>query len=189
MSDEEEPISNDVAKSDREIELEEIAERQNELIRNLTNQIKNKNGSPKYDEAFIPILLRHMGLEGKSYQSLAFKLGVSAVKTLYNWEKRWPEWKAAKDIASMGRLSFIEDMLEGLATGKNKGNAAAAIFYAKNAAPDEFKDKREIDIQGSVTYVLDTGIPARQLPDQLTEQIVEDVEYSEVKEEDFGDLL
>jgi hypothetical protein len=54
-------------------------------------------------------------------------------------------------------------MLMDLGTGKTKGNAAAAIFYSKNAAPAHYKDKREIEnnYQGTV-YVIDTGIGAKK---------------------------
>jgi len=138
-----------------------------------------------------------MGIEGKSYTSLGFRLGVSSVKTLYNWEKKHPEWVAAKEVAQSGRLFVIENMLQGLATGENKGNAAAAIFYAKNAAPDHFKDKREIEMGGSVTYLLDTGIPQRELPPGEVQEAIEsdsetiEAEFTEVPnaDADFEDLL
>ena len=181
IGDKEEP------KSEREMELELLAQEQQEFIDRLTSQIKARGTASKYSDDFIPILLKHMGIEGKSYGSLAFKLGISNVKTLYNWEKRYPQWKKAKEMAEHGRLGVLEDTLLGLANGSIKGNAAAAIFYSKNAAPDEFKDKREIDVGGSVTYMIDTGIPQRQLPES---EIIE-AEYEEISEdiEDYEDLL
>lgn len=136
-----------------------------------------------------------MGIKGKSYKSLAFKLGVS-VKTLYDWEKKFPKWKMAKEMAENGRLGFLEDLLIDLGNGTNKGNAASAIFYAKNANPDEFKDKREVEHTGGVTYVIDTGIPAKQIRsvenENLDSQPIIEVDYFEVDEgqgDEDGDLL
>jgi len=140
----------------------------------------------KYEPEMIKTMLQHMAVEGKSYKSLAYRLGVD-IKTLYQWEKDHAEWKEAKKIAFQGRLGRVEEMLTKLGEGETKGNAAAAIFYAKNACPDEFKDKREIghQVQGTV-YVIDTGIPSKnqvegknkpQLPDsKIIESDFEEIE-------------
>jgi len=81
-------------------------------------------------------------------------------------------------------------LLTDLADGSVKGNAAAAIFYAKNACPDLFKDKRELEVKGGVTYVIDTGIPAKQLPPELKAIEAEIIEEAEIVEnDDLGDLL
>ncbi|MCK5021532.1 MAG: hypothetical protein KAS32_31265 [Candidatus Peribacteraceae bacterium] len=186
-------MSGEIQKSEREIELERIAQEQHEMIQRLSAQVISYGCPTKYSDDFIPILLQHMGIEGKSYTSLTFKLGINTVTTLYNWEKRYPQWKRAKEMANNGRLGVIEDLLINLGTGKVKGNAAAAIFYAKNAAPDEFKDKREIDVGGSVTYVIDTGIPQRQLPQGEETQEFIDADFTELhsdeEEEEYEDLL
>lgn len=139
-------------------ELQQKRLQEREHIATLFRAIKSGVGL-KYDpDQHIPMMLEHIGLKGKSYRSLAFRIGVNN-ETLIRWEKKYPEWKEAKEIAQCGRLNFIEDKLSDLAEGKAKGNAAAAIFYAKNACPDEFKDKRELEVQGGITYVIDTGIP------------------------------
>lgn len=88
-------------------------------------------------------------------------------------------WKEAKAIAEAGRLNSIEDMLTKLADGTYKGNAAAAIFYAKNAAPDEFKDKRDLEVTGGITYIIDTGIPSLPKPD--LKDVAIEAEFSEMK--------
>lgn len=189
-------MKDDDPKTERELELERIAQEQQELIDRLTAQILQRGTPSKYSDDFIPILLTHMGIKGKSYTSLTFKLGITSIKTLYNWEKVHPQWARAKEMAETGRLGVIEDTLLGLADGSKKGNAAAAIFYAKNAAPDEFKDKREIDIGGSVTYIIDTGIPQRQLPTEANESLSEAIEaefeemiIEEEENEEMEDLL
>ena len=164
------------------------AQEEEDLVNNLFRQITTIGQPTKFRPEFIKTLLMHMGIKGKSYKSLAFKLGVASVKTLYNWEVSFPVWKKAKEVAQSGRLGYIEEMLTGLADGTYKGNAAAAIFYAKNACPDEFKDNRDIAVSGGVTYMIDTGIPSKELPAPISEAIeAEFVELSE--EESLEDLL
>jgi len=171
-------------------DLTHVEDLYNLIMTNKWKKRTEKESRSLFDpEIHIKQLLMHMGVKGKSYKSLAFVIGVSQT-TLYTWEKSHPKWKEAKEMAELGRLGKIEDSLINLGNGKNKGNAAAAIFYAKNAAPDDYKDKREIGVSGAVTYVIDTGIPARQLPGQ-TEAI--EAEFKEVVEElsssDDEDLL
>lgn len=145
----------------RKLENERQVELLYDIIKNPLNYCDGKlnPNASKFKIRHVKIMLKHMGVDGKSYKSLAFKLGVHP-KTMENWEKVYPEWKAAKDIAESGRLGVIEDLLSGVAHGQIKGQSAAAIFYSKNAAPDDFKDKQEIEHSGGVTYVIDTGIPA-----------------------------
>ena len=157
------------------------------LVSILFDQIRGVGRPTSYEPEFIKVLLHHMGVKGKSYKSLAFKLGIASVKTLYNWETQHPEWKVAKEIANAGRLNYIEDLLISLADGTFKGNAAAAIFYAKNAAPEEFQDNRNLNISGGgVTYIIDTGIPAKRLP-ELTKAIIE-AEFTEIEKEEDEEL-
>lgn len=188
MSDEKELISRE------DWEHREITDRkewEENLVNRLFDQITGLRKPPKYRPQFLRTLLQHMGIEGKSYTSLQFKLGIACKQTMYLWEKKYPEWKEAKEMAQAGRIEYCESLLQNLASGKNKGNAAAAIFYAKNAAPDEFKDKREMEVTGGVTYVIDTGIPSKQkqIPQQLSEEIIE-AEFEQIeKEENDEDLL
>lgn len=185
----------DIAREKEEFEEIKLAEeiRNTEHVEKLynliiTNKYHEKNFGSKYKPEYIKDMLLHIGVEGKSYKSLAFKLGVSS-SSLSNWEKAHPEWREARQCAEQGRLGSIEDTLIQLGTGKIKGNAAAAIFYAKNAAPDEFKDKREIGVSGAVTYVIDTGIPARKLPPQQADVVMEEIDYIINEEEDDEELL
>ena len=175
-------------------DLDHVEDLYNLIMDNKWKKRTERESRSLFDpEIHIKQLLMHMGVKGKSYKSLAFVIGVSQT-TLYSWEKQWPKWKEAKEMAELGRLGKIEDSLIDLGSGKNKGNAAAAIFYAKNAAPDDYKDKREIGVSGAVTYVIDTGIPARQLPSerspfpQQADVVVEEIEFI-VNEEDDSDLL
>ena len=171
------------------LQAEEILDRNHveKLFEAITSgKLNQKNGrESKYKEEYIKELLYHVGIQGKSYKSLAFKLAVSP-STLANWEEAHPKWKEAKEVANLGRLGSLEDTFIDLAKGRTKGNAAAAIFYAKNAAPDDYKDRKEVAVSGSVTYVIDTGIPARQLPNQDTENIIE-AEVREILEDEEDD--
>lgn len=177
----------------RKLENEQQVELLYDIIKNPLNYRDGKlnPNASKFKIRHVKIMLKHMGVEGKSYKSLAFKLGVHP-KTMENWEKVYPEWKAAKDIAESGRLGVIEDMLSGIAQGQIKGQSAAAIFYSKNAAPDDFKDKTIQEHQGSVTYVIDTGIPAidnshYDEQGRLRDKPIEITDYEVIEEDE--DLL
>lgn len=169
-------MNDEVANALAKAIMEQREEKDNETVEKLYDSIVNGNrvGQPtKFEMEHIKVLLNHMGVKGKSYYSLAFVLGIKSVKTLYNWEKLHPIWKEAKEVAESGRLNCIEDNLINLANGTFKGNAAAAIFYAKNAAPDHFKDKRDLEITGGITWVIDTGIPSLPAPNNNIQQAIE----------------
>lgn len=182
-------------KEEKELSLIEILKNEKEeeekaqflLVSKLYNQARGVGAPTKYRPEFIKVLLMHVGVKGKSYKSLAFQLGIASEKTLYNWESQHIEWKNAKKIAEAGRLNYIENLLCGLADGSLKGNAAAAIFYAKNAAPTEFQDNRNLTISGGVTYVIDTGIPAKQLPDIIIQESIAFQQTKEIEEEEERD--
>lgn len=177
--------------TEEEREAIENKERIDDLYDYVMRGGHNKGDSGlKYDSRFIKVMFEHMCVEGKSYKSLAFKLGVNP-SALHKWEKTHAEWAEAKKIAFEGRLGKIEEMLTDLGTGKAKGNAAAAIFYAKNAAPEDFKDKREeVHTHQGTVYMIDTGIPAKKDPPQLPSNEPETIEadYKEIQN-DEDDLL
>jgi len=136
----------------------------------------------KYNyERFSTLLVDHMS-EGKSYASFAAVIGVKR-NTLYKWENKYPQWKEIKAVANDYRLLWVEENLIGMANGTIKGQAAAAIFYAKNACPDHFKDKREVDVGVGITYLIDTGIPPKQVKN-IVGEIAQQVEQEEEIEEE-----
>jgi len=160
----------------------------------LTNRGRNDKIS-KFRDEFVIVLLKHFA-EGKRYASLAPKLGVR-LKTMYAWEKKYPLWAEAKAIGQGMSLEHHEDVLNALALGHVKGNAAAAIFNAKNVHPEEYKDKREMDLKGGgvATVIIETGIPAKKrIIEEEEEEFIEaeivqprQIEYEE--EDDDSDLL
>ncbi len=67
-------------------------------------------------------------------------------QTLYNWCAAYPEFKQAKNIGTEASRKKIEGMLMRCAkTGR--GNVIASIFLLKNKFPNEWRDRKEIDIQ------------------------------------------
>ncbi len=63
-------------------------------------------------------------------------------------------------------------VLQRIATGEIKGNAAAAMFALKNYDKDKFKDRHEVEVKGSVAFTLDTGI--RRLGDAGYDEYADD---------------
>lgn len=106
-------------------------------------EVKRSVGQPsKYRPEFCEALIKHME-SGLSYESFAaevkidmpdgtFKKGVNR-DTLYEWEKIYPDWKAAKEIGWAKNLLFYEKMGIGIMAGKiPKANVTAWIFNLKN---------------------------------------------------------
>lgn len=114
-------------------------------------------GTMKFNFDYCGMLLDHMS-GGKSYHSFAGVIKV-ARSTLDRWEKHIPEWKQAKEIGQMCLLNAWEDIVIGQAQGDIKGAPASTIFALKNLLPDSFKENTQLQGQGGVTVVIDTGVP------------------------------
>jgi len=66
----------------------------------------------KYREEFCDLLVEHMKM-GKSYDSFPSRIYdhckmYVGLTTMYDWEKKYPEWKNAKAIAVSKALDFYE---------------------------------------------------------------------------------
>lgn len=112
----------------------------------------------RYRIEFCPMLIDHMD-KGLSYESFAKVAGVT-VSTLKQWETLHPEWVQAKAEGFAGKLLFWERVMLGHVTGEVKANPAALIFALKNAFPEHYKDKQELDVKGysNTVRLVDTGI-------------------------------
>src|SRR5688572_10998862 len=93
---------------------------------------KKKGGRPsKYKPEYPAELSKHFG-KGGSYEAFAGVVGV-AIQTLYDWEKRHPEFLAAKqEGVSLSQHVWEQIGMAGM-TGKISGfNATVWIFNMKN---------------------------------------------------------
>lgn len=69
------------------------------------NQIPKKVGRPSsYDTKYCNELIKHCS-KGMSFESFAFKVGVSS-RTLNNWSKHYVEFEEAHAQAKVARLYF-----------------------------------------------------------------------------------
>lgn len=93
---------------------------------------------PEYCEALVKMMAR-----GKSATSFAASIGVSR-STIQNWTKEHPEFLVAVERGKAAAASWWEDRIIDIAQNGG-GNATCAIFGVKNMAPDDWKDKQEVD--------------------------------------------
>ena len=83
--------------------------------------------------------------EGYSFEAFGSEVGVGKT-TLYNWCMAHPEFRHSKEVGSEASRKKIEAMLmECTKTGK--GNVVGAIFMLKNRFPNEWRDKRELEVK------------------------------------------
>ena len=81
----------------------------------------------KYLDIYVNDLIKHMK-SGNSFTSFASKIGVN-IDTLYEWERKYPEFSEAKKTAFAHSQAFWEDL--GLKMAIN-GNAQVWKFNMKN---------------------------------------------------------
>ncbi len=102
-------------------------------------------GQPtKYKHEYVEEVEAHMA-RGLSFESFGGKIKVDKV-TLYKWCDKYPEFKAAKERGTEASRMKLELML--LRTAKTgKGNVIAQIYIMKNKFPEEWRDRREIELK------------------------------------------
>jgi len=106
----------------------------------------NGVGRPtKFKPEYCQKLIDHMK-QGFSFASFTAETKVNQ-DTLYHWLKIYPEFADAYIEADACNRKTLEGVLLGNATGKLKGNAAAAIFIIKNRFPADWRDKQEFAIE------------------------------------------
>lgn len=95
----------------------------------------------KYDPAFCDAVREHMAA-GYSKTATAGKLGICKA-TLDNWTKEHPDFLGAVKDGEALRTAKLEcDLLE----APDGPTVTSRIFALKNAAPDEWRDKRDVDL-------------------------------------------
>lgn len=102
-----------------------------------------------YDPAYCDKVI-DLGREGASKAEMAFALGV-ARNTLDNWAAAHPEFlSAVKEAVSLAQGWWEAEGRKAVFGAKPGFNATAYIFTMKNRFPDDWKDKRETELSGSV---------------------------------------
>lgn len=97
-----------------------------------------------YKKEYCEQLIQHLAA-GYSFVTFAAKIGI-ARSTLYDWAKKYPDFGAAKDEASIHNRYFWEKTGIEIATGETRGNAAVWIFNMINRFPDDFKNNRDKEV-------------------------------------------
>jgi len=124
-----------------------------------------KMGRPtKYKPEYCQMLIDHMA-EGLSFDAFAGKLGLER-KTLYNWAKRYPEFKEAKQIGWDKNLFFWEKVgIDGILGRIKNFNAVAYIFNKKCRFP-EWRERNSEEGQARITTV------QIQLPERNIKKVI-----------------
>ena len=106
-----------------------------------------KGRKSKYTKETSEQLIQHMN-NGRSYTSFAVLIGVH-VDTLYEWEKKYPEFSEAKKMAFSNSQSFWEDIGLKMAIGGNfnawKFNMINRFGW-KNDHPDKNPEHVEYEL-------------------------------------------
>ncbi len=102
-----------------------------------------------YDPAYCQVVIDKMG-EGFSKTAVAGFIGVCR-NTLLNWTETHPEFLRAVKVGEAMRTMKLEDDLLSMSEGPR---VTARIFALKNAAPEEWRDKHEVEHQGGLTISL-----------------------------------
>lgn len=84
--------------------------------------------------------------EGLSLAAAAAECDVHRQR-VYEWEQRHPEFAELTKLARVKRQAFLERRLMSAADGPI---VTSSIFALKNAGPDDWRDKREVEHSGGV---------------------------------------
>lgn len=108
----------------------------------------------KYHEWVTPegiSMLEGWARDGMLDVDIAAKMGI-APGTLYEWKNRFPEMaealKKGKEVVDIQ----VENALLKKALS---GDVTAIIFWLKNRQPSKWRDKQNVDVDKSVTFVFD----------------------------------
>lgn len=95
------------------------------------NKLEKPIGAPpSYRPELCEMLVEHMA-SGLSYETFAATIGTSR-RTIYGWEKIYPEWEEAKAIGKeASRLFYEQAGRDGMLGKIKKFNAATFIFTMK----------------------------------------------------------
>lgn len=109
-----------------------------------------ETGRPsKYNDVYCDLVIEEM-TTGKSLTAFAAEIGV-ARSTINEWMAVHPEFSEAVKIAKAKCAAWWEEKGRKLAEqGGAPGQATAVIFGLKNMGADDWRDKQEHELSGSV---------------------------------------
>ena len=106
----------------------------------------------KITQKMLDTTTEHLA-QGKSIMSLAYKLGVTR-KTVHEWDRRggegderWIEFHEAIEKGRSMGIDMLEDMML-MHAKTGEGNATPTLFMLKNRAPDEYNDRKNVEVTG-----------------------------------------
>lgn len=100
-------------------------------------------GPHKFNDEYCQRLIDHMA-NGGTYLSFPATLeNPVCTATLYNWEKKFPQFLEAKKQGYNLLLLWDESNLNKMIEGESKGNVTALIFKMKNC--HRWTDRAEIE--------------------------------------------
>lgn len=105
-----------------------------------TRTVKGPGRPTTYDPTLGERIVAIMS-EGLSLAAAAAECDVHRAR-VYDWEKQHPDFAELVALARVKRQAFLERRLLKAEIG---AIVTSSIFALKNAAPDDFKDKQEID--------------------------------------------
>lgn len=119
----------------------------------------------KYEERFAEECIAFMA-QGYSLTAFAGSIGV-ARSTINEWMGAHPEFSEATRVGQAGRTMKLE---QGLLAAESGAKVTGHMFALKNADPEGWRDRQEIDHSGSaavtVHYVTSDGESAPALSDE-----------------------
>jgi transposase-like protein len=102
----------------------------------------------EYEADFCGVALS-LGKQGVSWTGIANELGFSR-ETLYRWIDTHPEFSDAMKRSRESAQAWWETTLRAQATGEANGSATSAIFAMKNQFPEDYRDRKEHQIDAEV---------------------------------------
>lgn len=113
----------------------------------MSDETKRPMGRPTLYTEELGRQIHEKMKEGLSIVAAAAELEVSR-STVYRWAEQNPHFSDTLDISRGSRQAFLERRL--LAADVTGPVVTSSMFALKNAAPDDWRDKREVELSGAV---------------------------------------
>ncbi len=121
--------------------------------------MKSKTKSEYYKSEFCEMLIQHMS-QGLSYESFGAVVKCGRT-TLYDWERKHPEWVKAKQEGTSVALKFWESLLAAKAFGSKKEiDITAVIFCLKTRFHQTYGEHQKVQLSGEITTKSETDLSA-----------------------------